>query len=119
MGAGRHVHCWLFVCRRLRYDESKARYAVQLDNDAREGPGGGGASGGAKSPASAKPLAVKEANLEPLWGWEQGCGDEEADSGAAAPWVLPPMLAARTSFGAAIATTLALGLPALPTDAGA
>ena len=61
-----------------------------------------------------KPLAVKETNLEPLWGWEEGCGGKVASSGAASAWVLPPMLAPRTSFGAAITTTLALGMPALP-----
>ena len=104
-----HARCWLFLWRRIRYDESKARYAVQLDDDVLKAPGGGG-----RSPAVVKPLAVKETNLEPLWGWEEGCGGKVASSGAASAWVLPPMLAPRTSFGAAITTTLALGMPALP-----
>ena len=74
---------------------------MQLDDDTPKAPGGGGGGGGGKSPAPAKPLAVKEANLEPLWGWEAGDGGTEALTGAAAAvWALPPMLSARTSFGA-------------------
>ena len=80
---------------------------MQLDDDTPKAPGGGGG----KSPAAAKPLAVKEVNLEPLWGWETGDDGTEALIGEAATWVLPPMLSARTSFGAAITSATALGLP--------
>jgi len=70
-----------------------------------------------------KPLAVKERNLEALWGWEEGGqGDANGDGAGAgdAAWLLPPMPAARTSFSAVLTTAGALGLslPALAAPGG-
>ena len=109
----------------VRLDE-KSRYVVKLDAPSGSGPDTAGASAGAGAGDGGggekvkekqdKTLAVKAENLQRLWGWEaaaaaDGGGDRE--DGEERVWLPPPMLSARTSFGAVVTTASAVGLPPL------